>query len=67
MVLDRFDKHIYPDTRLSGLGGSLDNFVYIYKIPSGFNGYTIVHLEMVNILVALKIRGKFWENKKNKN
>ena len=45
---------------LTGLGGCCDNVVYHVPIPVGYNQFTIVHLEMVNILVALKLFGQTW-------
>ena len=43
------------DACLTGLGGRWDNFVYFLAIERGFNNMTIVHLEMVNIVLALKV------------
>ena len=46
---------IYLDACLQGLGGCYNNFVYTIPIPKGFKGYDIVHLEMLNVVVALKV------------
>ena len=46
---------------LTGLGGCCDNIVYHVPIPLGYEQFTIVHLEMVNILVALKLFGQKWK------
>ena len=54
---------IYLDACLEGLGGCYDNFVYTIPIPKGFNGYNIVHLEMLNVVVALKVWAASWANK----
>ena len=54
---------IYLDACLQGLGGCYDNFVYTIPIPKGFNGYNIVHLEMLNVVVALKVWAASWANK----
>ena len=46
---------------------AIDDFIdyaYHVPIPCHYLGLTIVHLEMVNILVALKIFGPFWATKK---
>ena len=51
--------HIELDASLWGLGAVCDNEVYSIPIDLGFAGYGIVHLEMLNILVALHI----WVNK----
>ena len=48
---------IYFDACLQGLGGYYDNFVYAIPIPKGFKGYNIVHLEMLNVFVAIKVWG----------
>ena len=37
--------------------------MYALPIPCGFGNYTIVHLEMLNIMVALKVWGQHWSNK----
>ena len=34
------------------------------KIPKNYENYSIVHLEMLNILVALRVWAKQWSNKK---
>ena len=33
------------------------------QIPKGFRGYNIAHLEILNVVVALKIWGQVWANK----
>ena len=45
---------VYLDASLTGLGACFNNLVYTLPLPLGFNKYTIVHLEMLNVLVALK-------------
>ena len=60
----RVDHVIELDACLDGLGGVWKNYVYHIPIPRHYLGLTIVHLEMINILVALKIFGPFWANKK---
>ena len=52
--------YIYLDACLTGLGGCFKNPVYIIPLPLGFEHYSIVHLEMLNIVVALKIWGPMW-------
>ena len=51
------------DACLSGLGAVYKDMVYALPIPRGFANYTIVHLEMLNIMVALKVWGQHWSNK----
>ena len=48
---------------LTGLGACFNNLVYTSPIPPGFNNYTIVHLEMENVLVALKLWTHLWPDK----
>ena len=42
----------------------MENYVYHVPIPRHYLGLTIVHLKMINILVALKIFGPLWATKK---
>ena len=56
-------KSIYLDACLEGLGGAFDNYVYALPIAKGFRGYNIAHLEILNLVVALKIWGQVWANK----
>ena len=55
---------IYLDASLKDQGGCFNNLVYALPIPQGFMNYTIVHLEMVNVIVALKLWGPLWANAK---
>ena len=43
------------DACLTGLGAVWGNLVYHLSIPSGFKNMDIVHLEMVNILLAVRV------------
>ena len=45
------------------LWGGVANKVYKLHIPLAFKNYTIVHLEILNIVVALKIWGDIWKNR----
>ena len=54
---------IYLDACLQGLGGCYDNFCLYHSIPKGFKGYNIVHSEMLNVVVALKVWAASWANK----
>ena len=54
--------HIYLDACLTGLGGSFQNMVYAISLPLGFKDYSIVYLEMVNIVVAWKVWGPMWRD-----
>ena len=51
------------DTCLSGLGASFDSMVYALPIPRNHNNYNIVHLELLNIVVALKVWAVHWSNR----
>ena len=48
------------DACLEGLGAICQNQVYSIKIPPKFDNYSIVHLEMLNILVALRVWSHQW-------
>ena len=54
----------YLDISLTRLGCCFNNLVYTLPVPVGFNKYTIVHLEMINVLVALKLWAQAWANKR---
>ena len=58
------DYTVELDACLTGLGGRWDNFVYHLPIPKHYQNLTIVHLEMVNILVAIRIFAAHWSKKK---
>ena len=49
---------LHLDACLTGFGGIFDNQCYALPIPKNFKNYAIVHLEMLNIVVALKV----WAN-----
>ena len=56
-------QELYLDACLTGMGAVWRNRVYatpIYEIP-GFQ-FAIAHLEMLNLVIALKIWGKFWRH-----
>ena len=57
------DHQVHLDACLQGLGGVWTNMVYHIPIPLGFKGLNIVHLEMVNILVAVKLFCTHWKGK----
>ena len=50
------------DACLTGLGGVFGRQCYALPLPRDFHSYTIVHLEMLNVLVALKIWAYQWTN-----
>ena len=60
----KIDEVIYLDACLTGLGGTFNNMVYTLPIPLNYGNFNINHLEMINIMVALKIWGHIWANKK---
>ena len=54
---------LHTDACLTGVGGVWKNNVYTGRIPDymgGINAYSITHLELINILVALKTWGYLW-------
>ena len=52
------------DACLTGLGGRCDQWVYHLAIPRGYQNLTIVHLEMINIFLAVKLFAKIWSHKR---
>ena len=60
------DCQVYLDACLQGLGGVFNNLVYHLPIPLGYQNLNIVHLEMINILVAFKLFVVYWKNKRVK-
>ena len=55
---------LHLDACLTGFGGIFLNQWYALPLPKKFNNYSIVHLEMLNIVVALKIWATQWSCKK---
>ena len=60
----KIDHVVELDTCLDGIGAVWKNYVYHLPIPTHYLILTIVHLEMINILVAIKAFGPFWAQKK---
>ena len=59
--------HVYLDASMTGLGAIWNNRVYstpIFSIP-GFQ-LKIVHLEILNIILALRTWGSYWQHHKIK-
>ena len=52
------------DACLQGLGAIYRNQVYAFPIPQYCDSFSIVHSEMVNILVAIRVWGKVWKNQR---
>ena len=55
---------LYLDACLTGMGGIFENQCYALPISKDFHKYSIMHLEMLNIVVALKVWATQWSNKK---
>ena len=55
---------IQLDAYLQGLGACFVNQVYANEILLGYKDFAITHLEMLNILVALRVWGQAWQGKK---
>ena len=49
---------------LTGLGGRWSKFVYHLPIARGFINFSIVHLEMVNILLAVRLFQVQWSGRR---
>ena len=58
------DHTVELDACLEGLGAVWNSHVYHLPIPLHYQNLGIVHLEMVNILVATKTFGPFWAHHK---
>ena len=58
------DHTLELDACLTGLGRHWCNFVYHLPIPMGFMNWSIVQLEMVNILLAVRLFQAHWAGKK---
>ena len=58
------DHTIHLDSSLQGMGGVFDQMVYALPISGRFPHLHITHLEMLNVVVALKVWASSWENKK---
>ena len=58
------DHCIELDASLQGMGARWGSQVYALQIPLGYMDMQIVHLEMLNILAALRVWHKSWHNSK---
>ena len=58
------DNFMEFDACLIGIGGDWKNFVYQLNIPLGYRQMGIVHLEMINIVVTLKLFKDLWSGQK---
>ena len=55
--------HLYVDACLTGIGAFVDGQVYHHEIPYCYRlSLTIVHFEMLNVMVALRLWGESWTN-----
>ena len=48
------------DACLQGLGARWGSHVFAFPLPLGYQDYNIAHLEMLNILVALRVWSTCW-------
>ena len=60
---ENFQGDIELDASLQGLGAKCGNYVYAISIPRGYENYNITHLEMLNILVAIRTWAPHWRHK----
>ena len=58
------DHTIHLDSSLQGMGGIFGQMVYALPTSGRFTHLHITHLEMLNVVVALKVWASSWENKK---
>ena len=52
------------DAYLTGLGGRWNNFVYHLPLVLGYMNWSIVQLEMVNILLTVRLFQPYWAGRK---
>ena len=60
----KFDATLELDACLTGFGGCCGSLVYHLPIQRGHNNWTIVHLEMVNILIAMRLFQRQWASRR---
>ena len=53
---------VFFDASLQGLGGDFKHMLYTLSLPKGFKSYSIVHLEILNTVVALKVWATLWKD-----
>ena len=53
---------VHLDASNTGLGGSFADMIHGLDIPNKFMNYSLVYLEILNIIVALKIWGQCWKD-----
>ena len=51
------------DACLQGLGAAYMNQVYVVPIPEYCHNFSVVHLEMLNILVTIRVWCQYWSNR----
>ena len=56
--------HVELDASLQGLGAMCGQEIYAIALPKGYHNYNIVHLEMINILVAVRTWAHQWQGRK---
>ena len=56
--------HVKLDASLQGLGAMCGQEIFAIALPKGYQNYNIVHLEMVNILVAVRTWAHQWQGRK---
>ena len=62
-VLHKVHHEIELDAGLQGLGARWGNRVYAVKLPTEHTNMTIVHYEMLNVMVVLTTCGTLWSGK----
>ena len=63
MAHNPITEKIELDASLQGLGAKWGRQVYSVVIPLGYENMSIMHLEMLNILVAIRVWGPQWYGK----
>ena len=63
MITRNVNHQVHLDACLHGLGRVWQNYAYHLPITCGYKDLNIAHLDMVNILVALKVFCHQWATK----
>ena len=63
MTTKKPSESVHLDASLMGSGGVYGQMVYTLDIPKDFMNYSIVHIEILNIMVALKVWAYCWQDK----
>ena len=63
MQYSNVQRKVKLDASLQGLGENYNNEVYVIPLPKNYGGFGIIHLEMLNIMVAVRVWKYCWARK----